>query len=86
MEKLHEYRKLSERELRIMEMFSNGYTLSEISEKLSLSHYAVEADRVQVLHKLGAKNMIHAVKLAAVKGILDWQAEINKVVTETPMA
>ncbi len=86
MEKLLEYRRLSERELRIMEMFSNGDTLSEISEKLSLSHYAVEADRVQVLHKLGAKNMIHAVKLAAVKGLLNWQAEVNQVVTEAPVA
>ncbi len=83
MKNMMDYRKLSEQELRIMEMFSNGNTLFEISEKMALSHLAVENYRVQMLQKLGARNMIHAVKLAAVKGLLNWTKE-GQTLSEAP--
>jgi len=59
------------RELEILTLFCNGYTVSEIADKVFLSVKTIESHRSKLLHKTGAKNTISLV-LMAIK---------NKIVT-----
>jgi len=56
----------TDRELEILKLFCNGFTASEIADKVSLSVKTVEAHRSKLLHKTDTKNTI-ALVLYAIK-------------------
>ena len=62
---------LTEKELEVLKYFCNGYSVSEIAEKMFLSVKSIEAYRSKLLLKTGVKNTISLV-LFAIK---------NKIVT-----
>ena len=54
--------KLSERELEIIKLMSDGMTSSEIAEKLFLSDHTVKTHRKNILRKLNVNNSSQAVQ------------------------
>ncbi|MFN8285458.1 MAG: helix-turn-helix transcriptional regulator [Chitinophagales bacterium] len=61
---------LSPREVEIVELLSNGLTVKEIGESLSISYNTADTHRKRIIGKLGARNVTHAVRLAILKGLL----------------
>lgn len=61
---------LTNREKELMELFSNGYSIKEISHLCFISFHTVDAHRRNLLQKLGARNIAHAVKLAVGSGVI----------------
>lgn len=57
---------LSEREQEIITLIAEGYTNTEIAEKLFLSPHTINTHRKNIMHKLGVKNtasiVVYAVK------------------------
>jgi len=54
----------TDRELEVLKLFCNGFTASEIAEKIFLSVKSIEAYRSKLLLKTGAKNTISLVLFA----------------------
>lgn len=61
---------LSERELKILLLLSNGKTNNEIASELSLSHRTIENNRLSMYKKLGVKNTAELLKQAMQKGLI----------------
>ncbi|MCB1422418.1 MAG: autoinducer binding domain-containing protein [Nitratireductor sp.] len=55
---------LNELELSILSMTADGVPPSEVCEKLAFSEQVLNLRFAQILHKMGAKNRMHAIKLA----------------------
>lgn len=55
---------LSEREIQILEQFSNGLTSAQAAEKLFVSENTIKTHRKNILRKLGVVNTSEAVKLS----------------------
>ncbi len=55
---------ISDRELEILNLTSNGLTNHEISDELGISFRTVDTHKRNMLKKTGAKNITHLVKLA----------------------
>lgn len=53
-------RRLSRRELEVMELVMEGYTNPEIGDKLDLSYKTIENHISSILKKLGVKNRTQA--------------------------
>lgn len=51
-------------------MLSHGLSTKEISNLLYISFYTVDTHRKNVMEKLGARNMPHAIRLAMQKGLI----------------
>ena len=63
--------KLSPREIKILDLLSNGCTSDEISIKAEMSIHTVKTYRKNLMIKFNAKNVTHLVTLALKKGYLD---------------
>ena len=55
---------VSKREIEVLTLIANGYTMREIGEKLFVSPHTVISHKRQLLHKFKAKNTAHLVSLA----------------------
>lgn len=65
------YKKLSARELEILQLLAKGYTNKEISELIFLSVKTVEAHRSKIYAKLGLKTRADLVAYAMAHKLLD---------------
>nr|WP_218971951.1 response regulator transcription factor [Raoultibacter phocaeensis] len=65
------YKKLSTRELEILQLLAKGYTNKEISELIFLSVKTVEAHRSKIYAKLGLKTRADLVAYAMAHKLLD---------------
>lgn len=63
-------KRLSKRELQILKMASDGLKTMDISEKLFLSPNTVETHRKNIIIKLKANNIVHAVAKSIRTGII----------------
>jgi DNA-binding NarL/FixJ family response regulator len=61
---------LSPREIKIIQMLSNGYSAREIAEKLSINEKTVERNKTEILKKLNVRNTAQMVKAAIDNGLL----------------
>lgn len=55
---------LSQRELEVLKLYAEGYTNSEIADKLFISVRTVESHKTHILQKLGLKSNVDMVKVA----------------------
>jgi DNA-binding NarL/FixJ family response regulator len=62
--------KLSSRETEILKHIAQGFTNSEIGEKLFLSPLTIKTHRQNILHKLNLSNTAAAVRLASEMGLI----------------
>jgi DNA-binding CsgD family transcriptional regulator len=62
---------MSPSEIDVLRDAAHGLTVSESAASRGKSSETVKSQRKQVLIKLGARNMTHAVALATVSGLLD---------------
>ena len=62
--------RLSEREIEILRLVSEGCANKEIARRLSISEQTVKAHLKSIFGKLGAADRTHAVTLAARRGII----------------
>lgn len=67
---------LSEREVQVLKMISNGVTNRDIGDKLFISPKTVEAHRNNILKKLGLKSTADLVKFAIARHITDIPKEM----------
>lgn len=61
--------KLTDREVEIIKLFSEGLTYKEIAEKLFISARTVEGHKNKILEKLGLKTTVDLVKYAIKEGL-----------------
>ena len=61
---------LTERELEVLNLISDGLKSQEIADKLFISERTVEAHRGNIMKKLQAKNMAELIKKAITLGLL----------------
>jgi DNA-binding CsgD family transcriptional regulator len=61
---------LTERQIDVLRMASEGLTTPEIAAQLGVSPRTVDTHREHALAELGARNMVHAVALGLKEGIL----------------
>jgi DNA-binding CsgD family transcriptional regulator len=62
---------LTEREKEVLILLAEEFTASEVGEKLSISHYTVEAHRKNMLSKFNVRTTVGLVKFAIERGLLD---------------
>ena len=62
---------LTRREKEVLQLIAREYTSQEIADKLFLSLRTVETHRMNLLLKLGTKNMVGLVKAAIQMGLVD---------------
>ncbi len=62
--------KLSERELEVLKLIVQGYTNSEIAEKLFASVRTIETRRKKLLHKTKASNTAMLIHFATINGLV----------------
>lgn len=67
---------LSQKDIEILNLISNGINTAEISERVCLTPKAVEYHRSNIIKKLGAKNMTESIKNAVKLGIISCLAAI----------
>jgi two-component system, NarL family, response regulator len=63
-------RALSERELEVLHAAANGETMEETATRLWLSLETIKSHRRNVIAKLGARNLSHAIALAVRSGLM----------------
>ncbi len=61
---------VSEREISIIKLISEGLATTEIGDKLFISPYTVENHRANILRKLKANNSSELIKIALSKGLI----------------
>jgi DNA-binding NarL/FixJ family response regulator len=61
---------LSDRESEVLRLVSQGLSAKEVAESLGISHRTVETHRMNIMKKLGAKNVAELIKIAVSAGIL----------------
>jgi DNA-binding NarL/FixJ family response regulator len=62
--------KLTRRETEVLQAIYEELTTHEISEKLFVSPKTIEAHRMNIMSKLGAKNSVGMIKIAIEKQLL----------------
>lgn len=62
---------LTEREVRIIRLISQGFTYRQIGNRIGLGEDSVKPAVSRLLRKLGAENSAHAVLLACRAGVVD---------------
>ncbi len=62
---------LSDREVEVLQLISDGYTNVEIADKLFLSKRTVEGHRQNLIEKTGVKNSASLIKYAVVNRLVD---------------
>jgi DNA-binding CsgD family transcriptional regulator len=63
-------RDLTPRELEVIELVANGYTLREVGEELGISYFTAKTHMARVLAKIDARDRAHAVKILMDRGDL----------------
>jgi two-component system NarL family response regulator len=63
-------RPLSERELEVLHAAANGETMEETAARLWLSLETIKSHRRNVIAKLGARNLSHAIALSLRSGLM----------------
>ena len=66
-----EDKQLSERELELIRLIADEYTMREIAEKIYLSEHTVKTHRKNIMAKLDVKNTAGLVKKAFILGFID---------------
>jgi DNA-binding CsgD family transcriptional regulator len=61
-------RGLTEREREVLELLADGFTTTEVADRLSLSEHTVRSRVKSALGKLGARNREHAIAIAIREG------------------
>lgn len=61
---------LTAREMEVMLLISDGYTTSQIADKLCISPDTVHNHRVSIFHKLDVHNVAVMIKAAKEKGLI----------------
>ncbi len=61
---------ISEREIEVLKLISQGHTNHEIAERLFLSFHTIDSHRRNLLEKLGAKNTADLVRIGLEKGYI----------------
>lgn len=64
-------KKLSNREIEVLQYSAQGYTAKEIARLTRLQPVTIQAYIRNIQKKLGAKNMVHAVSIAHQKGWIE---------------
>jgi FixJ family two-component response regulator len=59
------YARLSAREREVLALVRHGLSSKEIALKLGLSHRTVEAHRIHIMHKMGARSLAELINRAA---------------------
>lgn len=62
---------LTRREIEVVKAIADELTTTEISDKLFISPKTVETHRMNIMSKLGAKNIVGIIKSAMENGLLD---------------
>ena len=62
---------LTNKEMEILQLICKEYSTKEIAEKLVISTRTVEGHRDNVLHKIGARNIVGIVMYAIKNNLLD---------------
>ena len=62
-------RRLTQRELEVLELVAQGYSTREIARKLWVTEETVKTHVRRVLRRLGARTRAHAVAIAFVDGL-----------------
>lgn len=70
---------LTVREKSIINLICKEYTTFEIASKLFVSEKTIEADRVKILKKVGAKNIAGIVKFAYMNDMIDIPTNENSI-------
>lgn len=68
---VRQYDLLSDREQQVFRLLAEGHSTGEIAEMLCVSPKTVEKHRVNVMKKLGFKNVVEMVKYAISIGVID---------------
>ncbi|MGE0076814.1 MAG: response regulator [Bacteroidales bacterium] len=63
---------LTSREKEILKLYVEGYTNSEISEKLNLSIYTVKTHKNNIMQKYNFKSTVEMIKFAIKNNIVEW--------------
>ena len=63
--------KLTDREIAILKLITQGYGNLEISKKIFISVHTVKAHTSAIMKKLGAKNRTNAVYIALQEHLID---------------
>ena len=63
-------RRLSPREIEVLEQVAMGLTTKEAAEKLRLSHKTVDCHRTKIMEKLGVHNVVELVHRAICWGVI----------------
>ena len=61
---------LTERELEVLQLLSEGYSNKQVSEKLFISVQTVKTHVAHIFEKLGSRDRAHAVATAMRRGLL----------------
>jgi two-component system, NarL family, response regulator NreC len=61
---------LTRRELEILSLIAEGYTNTEIADKIFVSRRTVEGHRLNLINKLGVKNSAQLIKVACQSGLI----------------
>ncbi|MEL6123472.1 MAG: response regulator transcription factor [Bacteroidota bacterium] len=61
---------VTEREMEVLRLVSEGYTDQQIANQLHLSHHTIHSHRKNLIIKLGAKNTAELVRRAIEKGLI----------------
>jgi len=69
------YTTLTTREREVLQLVAEGYSTSDISNRLSISPRTVEIHRSNVMHKLNLRSQIDLVRYALRKGLLPMDEE-----------
>ncbi len=69
-QKRSNHQDISDRELEVLDLLSNGLTDQEIGEKLFISHHTANSHRKSLIQKLNAKNTVELVRIALDKGLI----------------
>lgn len=63
--------RLTARELEVLRCIAQGYSNSQIAEKLTISIKTVESHRARIMEKLGCRSRVELVRYAMEKGLLE---------------
>lgn len=70
---------LTNRELQVLDLVSNGLSTIDIANELYLSPETVKTHRKNLITKLDAKNVANLIRIAFESGIINTKKSINKI-------
>jgi two-component system, NarL family, invasion response regulator UvrY len=73
---------LTSRELEVLVHLTDGLSIKQCADEMSLLESTVAAHRTRLMRKLNVPDVVELVKLAARKGLLDWANGYGRPATE----